>query len=306
MCADAPSDASVIHPLGAKEFTGIAIAAGINPEYGKRDPYRMALAVVDEAVRNLAAVGADPERVAILDNFCWGDPLHPETLGSLVEAARGCSEAALLYRTPFISGKDSLNNEYVGTDGQRHAIPPTLLISSIGVMKDVTKAVTMDLKEAGDELYLVGKFKPTFGGSHFSIITSQFENEPVPDVNEITPQVYKALFHVITAGLIRSCHDLSEGGLAVAAAEMCIGGRVGLDLTLNIAPHQPPRILFGETTGCLLVEIASADVGAFESVFSGLPFVKIGQVTSNPILQFGNISVAVSDLAKAFNPSSSL
>ena len=306
VCADAPSDASVIHPLGAKEFAGIAIAAGINPEYGKRDPYRMALAVVDEAIRNLVAVGADPERIAILDNFCWGDPLHPETLGSLVEAARGCREAALLYRTPFISGKDSLNNEYVGTDGQRHAIPPTLLISSIGVMKDVTKAVTMDLKEAGDELYLVGKFKPTFGGSHFSIITSQFENEPVPDVNEITPQVYKALFHVITAGLVRSCHDLSEGGLAVAAAEMCIGGRVGLDLTLDIAPHQPPRILFGETTGCLLVEIAPADVGAFESVFSGLPFVKIGQVTSDPILQFGDISVAVSDLAKAFNTLSSL
>ena len=95
-------------------------------------------------------------------------------------------------------------------------------------------------------------------------------------------------------------------GLAVAAAEMCIGGRVGLDLTLNIAPHQPPRILFGETTGCLLVEIAPADVGAFESVFSGLPFVKIGQVTSDLILQFGDISVAVSDLAKAFNTSSSL
>jgi phosphoribosylformylglycinamidine synthase len=164
----------------------------------------MALAVVDEAVRNLVAVGADPERIALLDNFCWGDPLRPETLGSLIEAARGCHDAALLYRTPFISGKDSLNNEYMGTDGQRHAIPPTLLISSIGVMKDVTEAVTMDLKEADNELYLVGKFAPTFGGSHFSMITSQLENESVPDVNEITPQVYKALHQAIKAKLIRS------------------------------------------------------------------------------------------------------
>ncbi len=299
--ADAPSDASVIHPLDAKGLAGIAMANGINPEYGKRDACRMALAVVDEAIRNLVAVGADPERIALLDNFCWGDPLCPETLGSLVEAARGCHDAALLYRTPFISGKDSLNNEYMGTDGQRHAIPPTLLISSIGVMKDVTEAVTMDLKEAGNELHLVGKFVPTFGGSHFSMITSQFENEPVPTVNETTPQVYKALHQAIKAKLIRSCHDLSEGGLAVTAAEMCIGGRLGLDLTLAVAPHQTPRILFGETTGCLLVEIAPANVAAFESIFKGLPFVKIGQVTSDPALQLGDISIAVRDLAKAFN-----
>ncbi|MCJ7433746.1 MAG: phosphoribosylformylglycinamidine synthase subunit PurL, partial [Anaerolineales bacterium] len=235
--ADAPSDASVIHPLGAKGLAGIALANGINPEYGKRDAYRMALAVVDEAVRNLVAVGADPERIAVLDNFCWGDPLRPETLGSLVEAARGCRDAALLYRTPFISGKDSLNNEYMGIDGQRHAIPPTLLISSIGVMKDVTEAVTMDLKEAGNELYLIGKFAPTFGGSHFSMITSKLENESVPNVNEITPQVYKALHRAMKSKLVRSCHDLSEGGLGIAAAEMCIGGRLGLDLTLNLVSH---------------------------------------------------------------------
>ncbi|MBI2759501.1 MAG: phosphoribosylformylglycinamidine synthase subunit PurL [Chloroflexi bacterium] len=299
--ADAPSDASVIHPLGAKGLTGIAIANGINPEYGKRDAYRMALAVVDEAVRNLVAVGADPERIALLDNFCWGDPLRPETLGSLAEAARGCHDAALLYRTPFISGKDSLNNEYMGADGQRHAIPPTLLISSIGVMQDVTAAVTMDLKEAGNELYLVGKFAPAYGGSHFSVVTSQHKNESVPDVNEITPQVYKALHQAIKAKLVRSCHDLSEGGLAVAAAEMCIGGRLGIDLTLDDNPLQTPLSLFGETTGCLLVEIALANTAAFELIFKDLPFIKIGQVTFDPILKFGDNSIPVRDLIKAFN-----
>ncbi|MBI1795009.1 MAG: phosphoribosylformylglycinamidine synthase subunit PurL [Chloroflexi bacterium] len=302
--ADAPSDASVIHPLGAKGLAGVAIANGVNPEYGKRDAYRMAFAVVDEAVRNLVAVGADPERIAILDNFCWGDPLCPETLGSLVEAARGCHDAALLYRTPFISGKDSLNNEYMGADGQRHAIPPTLLISSIGVMQDITEAVTMDLKEAGNELYLVGKFAPTFGGSHFSLVTSQHKNESVPDVNRITPQVYKALHQAIKAKLIRSSHDLSEGGLAVAAAEMCIGGRLGIDLTLDRVPLQTPLSLFGETTGCLLVEIAPANIAAFELIFKDLPLIKIGQVTSDSILKFGDDAILVGSLANAFNPSS--
>ena len=298
--ADAPSDASVIHPLGAKGLAGIAIANGINPEYGKHDAYRMALAVVDEAVRNLVAVGADPERIAVLDNFCWGDPLRAETLGSLVDAARGCHDAALLYRTPFISGKDSLNNEYTGIDGQRHAIPPTLLISSIGVMKDVTQAVTMDLKEAGNNLYLVGKFAPTFGGSHFSLVASQFKNESVPDVDELTPQVYKALHQAINSKLIRSCHDLSEGGLAVAAAEMCIGGRLGLNLSLGILPHQTPRSLFGETTGCLLVEIVPENVAALESIFRDLPFIKIGAVIAEPILKFADVEISVDELVEAF------
>jgi phosphoribosylformylglycinamidine synthase II len=299
--ADAPSDASVIHPLGVKGLAGIAIANGINPEYGKHDAYRMAFAVVDEAIRNLVAVGADPGRIALLDNFCWGDPLRPETLGSLIEAARGCRDAALLYRTPFISGKDSLNNEYFGMDGQRHAIPPTLLISSIGVIKDVTETISMDLKEAGNELYLVGKFAPTFGGSHFSMVTSRFENESVPDVHEIAPQVYKVLHQAVEAKMIRSCHDLSEGGLAVAAAEMCIGGRLGLDLTLSMASYPTLRILFGETTGCLLVEVASANTASFESTFKDLPWIKVGRVTSDPVMHFADISIPVGDLIKAFN-----
>ena len=115
----------------------------------------MAINVIDEAIRNAVAVGADPDRIALLDNFCWGDPLRPETLGSLIEAARGCYEAAVYYGTPFISGKDSLNNEYLGSDGLRHAIPPTLLISAIGLIDDVNQAVTMDAKEAGNLVYLL-------------------------------------------------------------------------------------------------------------------------------------------------------
>jgi phosphoribosylformylglycinamidine synthase subunit PurSL len=291
--ADAPSDATVLKPIGTKGMRGIVLSNGINPEYGKRDAYNMAFAVIDEAIRNAVAVGADPERIAILDNFCWGDPMRPETLGSLVEAARGCHDAALLFQAPFISGKDSLNNEYLGADGQRHAIPPTLLISALGMMDDITKAVTMDLKEAGNAIYLIGDFAPVFGGSHFDTTI----DETVPQVSEITPQVYKALNNAINAGLIRSAHDLSEGGLAVAAAEMCIGGRLGLDIT----PPPTTRDLFGETTGCLLVEVSPADIAHFGETLKDLPFKRLGQVISESVLKVNDITITVEDLTTAFN-----
>jgi phosphoribosylformylglycinamidine synthase II len=291
--ADAPSDATVIKPIGTKGTKGIVLSNGINPEYGKRDAYHMALAVIDEAIRNAVAVGADPERIAILDNFCWGDPKRPETLGTLVEAARGCHDGALMFGVPFISGKDSLNNEYMGADGQRHAIPPTLLISALGIMDDITKAITMDLKEAGNHVYLVGDFAPVFGGSHFDTTIE----ETVPQVSAITPQVYKALHNAINTGLIRSAHDLSEGGLAVAAAEMCIGGRLGLDIN----PPLTTRDLFGETTGCLLAELAPANIARFEEIFKGLPFKKLGQVISDPVLKLGETTITVEDLSTAFN-----
>lgn len=294
--ADAPSDATVIKPLGTKGKKGIVLSNGINPEYGKKDAYRMALAVIDEALRNAVAVGADPERIAVLDNFCWGDPKRPETLGSLVEAVRGCRDGALLFRTPFISGKDSLNNEYMGTDGQRHAIPPTLLISALGMIDHVGQAITMDLKEAGNEIYIVGKFEPVFGGSHFGLVTKEV-NESVPNVDEITPRVYKTLHQAIKDGLIRSAHDISEGGLAVAAAEMCIGGRLGLDIN----PALTTRDLFGETAGCLLVEVSPAHIIHFEEAFKELPYKKLGQVISDSVFKFGKTSIDVKDLIQAFN-----
>ncbi len=302
--ADAPSDAAVIHPLVTKGPTGIAIANGINPEYGKRDAYNMALAVVDEAVRNLVATGADPSHIAILDNFCWGDPLCPETLGSLVEAARGCHDAALLFQTPFISGKDSLNNEYLGADGQQHAIPPTLLISSIGIMEDITKAVTTDLKEAGNTLFLVGEFKPVFGSSHFNLVADEAIEEAVPSVSAITPKVFHAAHQAIQSGLIRAAHDLSEGGLSVAIAEMCIGGRLGAKLTLNAS--DPLRTLFGETTGCLLLEASEGKKDMLLNLFRDLPIQRIGMVTKEPILNiqfstFTAIDLTVDQVVRAWN-----
>ncbi len=300
---DGPSDACVLKPIGTQGTRGIVLSNGINPEYGKRDAYLMAHAVIDEAIRNAVAVGADPERIAILDNFCWGDPLSPDTLGTLVEACRGCYDAALRYGTPFISGKDSLNNEYVGSDGLRHAIPPTLLISALGIIDDVNQSVTMDFKEAGNLVYLVGDFDPVFGGSHYVLSTTDdgqqtvdrgpetinsstvlrppsIVDEPVPNVSENAPAVYRALHKAILQGWVRSCHDLSEGGLAVAAAEMCIGGRLGLKMEL--AAEDPLRALFGETNGCLLVEVQPGNAASFEKLFENLPKLRIATVETEP------------------------
>jgi len=161
------------------------------------------------------------------------------------------------------------------------------------MMDDITKAVTMDLKEAGNRVYLVGDFVPVFGGSHFDTTI----DETIPLVSEITPQVYKALHNAINSSLIRSAHDLSEGGLAVAAAEMCIGGRLGLDIN----PPLSTRDLFGETTGCLLVEVSPANIARFEETFKDLPFKKLGQVISEPVLKIGETSIDVEDLTQAFN-----
>jgi phosphoribosylformylglycinamidine synthase subunit PurSL len=278
---DAPSDATVIKPIGTKGTKGVVLSNGINPEYGKRDAYKMAWSVMDEAIRNAVAVGADPTRIAVLDNFCWGDPLRPETLGTLVEACRGCHDAALFYGAPFISGKDSLNNEYLGTDGLRHSIPPTLLISAIGVVEDVSKSITMDLKEAGNIIYLVGEFSS--------------EQKSVPDVPQSTMQVYQALHQAITSGLVRSAHDLSEGGLAVAAAEMCIGGRLGLDVVPTLVG------IFTEVNGCLLVEVSPSNITAFENQFTNLPFKQIGIVMQDPIFKLANEEIPIEELVHAFN-----
>jgi phosphoribosylformylglycinamidine synthase len=252
------------------------------------------------------AVGADPNRLALLDNFCWGDPNQPETLGGLVAAALACRDAAIAYKAPFISGKDSFNNEYLGNDGQRHAIPPTLLISALGIMPDWRNAVTMDVKEPGNWIYLVGPFQPTLGGSHLSLVIGMGNQDGVPNCRPGQALVhYRALYAAIRAGLVCACHDLSEGGLAVAAAEMCIGGRLGMQLDLPEA--EPWRACFGETTGCLLVEVPEAGQSAFHRCFNGLNHVQLGRVSSGSqfnLVMGGKMLIQqpVEELVRAWKP----
>ncbi len=303
---DGPSDACVLKPIGTRGRRGIVLANGFNPELGKVDPYRMAVSVVDEAIRNAVAVGADPARISLLDDFCAGDPLRPETLGGLVETCRGCRDAALHYRAPFISGKDSLNNEYIGSDGRKHAIPPSLLISAIGILDDVSRAVTMDLKEAGNAVYLLGETNDELGGSHFQLLSGFTAPTMAPGMPSHAPAVYRALHKAMRKGLVRSCHDLSEGGLAVAAAEMCLAGRLGMALTL--AEEEPVIALFSESNGRLLVEVRPEHRAAFEAEFAGglaHQVHAVGETTASRWLNIGHpkgkwISLPVELLAEAW------
>ncbi|MCB0213474.1 MAG: phosphoribosylformylglycinamidine synthase subunit PurL, partial [Anaerolineae bacterium] len=312
-----PGDATVLVPLDVQsaEVTspkGVALSAGICPEYGELDPYAMAWAAIDEAMRNLVAVGTDPSQVAILDNFCWGNPNLPDRLGSLVRCAQGCYDAALAYEVPFISGKDSLNNEYMGADGQKHAIPGTLLISAVGLVPDVSKTVTMDFKQPGNLLYLIGDTQAELGGSLYQIMgeTQLTAGEaqppqPIPQALSRLQAVHKA----ITVNLIQSCHDCSEGGLAVAVAEMCLAGRTGAEISLmnvGAANLSSPASLFSESLNRFVVEVRPEDAQTLEKFLENVPFAQIGYVTASPTLTIqdrgGNtvIQADVTDLESAW------
>ncbi len=296
---DGPSDGCVIKPAAGKGRQAFVLSAGVNPEYGKQAPYEMTQLVMDEAIRNTVSCGADPARTAVLDNFCWGDPTRPEVMGDLVLSAQACYDTAKRYGTPFISGKDSFNNEYLTSDDLRQSIPPTLLISALGWMPDWEMAVTMDVKQAGDGLFLVGDFQPVFGGSHFNLANPKVSvEEGVPVCSPRNPEVYKAFHEAVKAGLVKACHDLSEGGLAVTAAEMMIAGRRGITLDL-VDPDDPVRQLFGETSGCLLVEVSGDHLAAFQQIFENLPCRLLGHVEQEPVLRVTSNGI---DLLKSTVP----
>lgn len=283
--SDGPSDAAVVMPvLGS--WKGLAIGCGLNPRYGDIDPYRMAAAAIDEALRNVVAVGGDPTRTAILDNFCWGNIHDPAILGALVRAAEACRDVAIAYGTPFISGKDSLKNTFLGPSGERRNIPHTLLVSAIAPVADVRRCVTMDLKRPGHLIYLVGVTREELGGSHYHLVTGQAGgNTPMVDV-ELAPRLLAAVHQVIQEGLIRSCHDLSEGGLAVAIAEMAFAGNVGAEIDSASQLGLRDEVwLFSESTTRFLVEVAPEHSAAFEQIFAGLPCRQIGLTTAEPWLQ---------------------
>jgi phosphoribosylformylglycinamidine synthase len=281
---DGPGDAAVILPvLGSHR--GLAVGCGINPWYGDLDPYAMAAAVIDEAVRNVVAVGAEPSRIALLDNFCWGNVNDPETLGTLVCAAEACRDVAVAYGMPFISGKDSLNNEYRSPD-RSIRIPGTLLISALGQVPDVRRCVSMDLKTPDNVLYLVGEMRDELGGSHYHRVTGQSGGEP-PRVNlDQAPKLFRAMHAAISQGLVRSCHDLSEGGLAVALAEMAFAGNVGADVAFEPEAQARDEVaLFSESPTRWVVEVTPDHVAALEATFAGLPLAKLGTTTAEPRLR---------------------
>jgi phosphoribosylformylglycinamidine (FGAM) synthase-like enzyme len=283
---DGPSDAAVVRP-DLMSQRGLVISCGINPHFGDQDPYWMAASAIDEAVRNCVAVGADPDRIAILDNFCWGNTERAETLGTLVRAAVGCQDIAVAYGTPFVSGKDSLNNEfsYEDSSGTRRtvAIPSTLLITALGQVDDVETCVTMDLKGPGNLLYLIGETKDEMGGSHYNLVNG-LTGGNVPTVDkEMAPEIFRALHQAIKQGLILSCHDLSEGGLAVAAAEMAFAGGVGVEIVLSDVNSLVA--LFSESNTRFAIEVSESNRTRVESVLADLKFSLIGKTNQSQIIR---------------------
>ncbi len=278
---DGPSDASVLRPrLGTDK--GIAVSNGINPRLGAIDPYWMAASAVDEAIRQIIAVGGNLSQIALLDNFCWGNPDKPDRLGGLVRAAKGCHDLAVAYGTPFISGKDSFYNEY-NDKGQSIAIPGTILISAIGIMDDVTRSVTMDLKQAGNLLYVAGVTYDEWGGSAYAATYGVIGGQvPVVRSREALA-LYAALSKAIAKGLVASAHDCSEGGLAVTVTEMAFAGGWGAAFLAKSIPYEghanrDDMILFAESNSRLVVEVAPEHKKAFERIMKDVPCQLAGQV----------------------------
>jgi phosphoribosylformylglycinamidine synthase len=284
---DGPGDACVIQPLFDSK-KGIILSNGLNPQYGKIDPYHMAASAIDEALRQIIAVGGNLDRTALLDNFCWGNPAKPDRLGGLVRAAMACYDIARIYGTPFISGKDSLNNEVI-VGGESISIPPTLLISAISVIEDIEKTISMDLKGKDHLLYVVGRTYDELGGSHYYRVRGYVGNN-VPEVRaEEAKRTMEALANATSRMLVHACHDCSEGGLGVATAEMAFAGEVGLDIELARVPRsagiaRDDAILFSESNSRFLVEVPPGDQQAFEEIMAGTLFSQIGRTMEEPMV----------------------
>jgi phosphoribosylformylglycinamidine synthase subunit PurSL len=306
---DGPGDAAVIRPVLASD-AGAVIANGINTRYGDIDPYWMAASAIDEALRQVIAVGGNLKKVALLDNFCWGSANRPDMLGALVRAAQACHDMSLAFGVPFISGKDSLNNEFE-YEGKIISIPHTLLVSAVGIMDDVKKTVSMDLKSIRDSIYIIGITGNDLGGSEYFAAHKAIGNN-VPRVDpQQSRKIMEALSSAIDKGLVRSCHDCSEGGLAVAVSEMAFAGGLGATIYLKSVPRTGPiyrndYILFSESNSRFIVEISPTHEARFIKMMAGITMAPIGHVNQEEVFEvFGLngeriISEPVSGLKEAW------
>jgi phosphoribosylformylglycinamidine synthase II len=275
-----PNDAGVIKPL-ENSWKGVAISCGMNPNYGKIDTYWMAASAIDEAIRNNVAVGG--RRIALLDNFTWGNPEKPERLGSLARACEACYDFATAFKAPFISGKDSLYNE-----SPLGPVTPTLLITAVGIIPDIRLTISTDVKAPGNLLYVVGQTFKELGGSEYYKLRGQL-GKTVPKVHAAQARkTFRAVIKAIDLGFVKACHDFSEGGLAVAAAEMTLAGGYGAELDLrkvtNEAVNRDDFLLFSESNSRFLVEVPEKSKEEFELLMRGKACAEIGRVIKNPKL----------------------
>jgi phosphoribosylformylglycinamidine synthase len=267
---------------------GVVVSHGICPKYSAIDTYWMMACAIDEAVRNAICVGARPDRMAGLDNFCWCDPIQSEKtpdgqykLAQLVRANRALYDHATAYGIPLISGKDSMKNDAMLGD-VKISIPPTVLFSVIGKIDDVRKAVTADCKSPNDLVYMLGLTREELGGSEYFASKGSVGNA-VPRVNcQESAALYKALHMAMEEGLVASCHDCSDGGLAVSLAETAFSGGLGMTVDLREVPSdgldQDDRLLFSESQSRFVVTVHPEWASAFEGLLSGHACNRIGFV----------------------------
>ena len=300
---DGPGDASIVRPVLDSDM-GVIVSSGICPSYADIDPYWMAASAIDEALRQIIAVGGDLEKTALLDNFCWGRADRPEMLGALVKSAQACHDMSLAYGTPFVSGKDSLNNEFE-VEGKPIAIPHTLLISAMSVMPDTRKAMSMDFKEAGNSIYMLGETYAELGGSEY-FKSNGFVGNRVPRVDAVRSRnTMEHLAKAIGGGLVRACHDCSDGGLAVALAEMAFAGDLGASVSLKSVPvgetmDRDDFVLFSESNSRFLVEVAQEKRNDFENAMRGCSCARIGEVTDSravEVIGLGGAKILSADVA---------
>lgn len=280
---DGHGDASVLQPF-VESYEGIAVANGLNPLYGTIDAYAMAASAINEAMRNVVCVGGNPAETVLLDNFCAPSPKNPENLGDIVEECKACYDYSVEYLTPFVSGKDSLHNEFKLAD-RTIAIPPTLLISAAAKVPDVRKCVTADFKKAGNAIYLVGKTFEELGGSQYYYLNGvEGGKAPAVDAKE-SKKIFESMHSAINSGLVRACHDCSEGGLGVAVAEMCFGSELGAEISLGKVLYEGEKrddfVLLSESNSRFVVEVEPANAAKFEETLKGLPVARIGSVTAD-------------------------
>ena len=312
---EGPADGTVIRGVLGRN-RGIVLGVGLRHHIGRLDPYQMAAGGIVEAIANAVAAGADPDRIALLDNFCWGDTRRADSLGTLVEACRACHDLAIALAAPFVSGKDSLNNVFAYTDAAGAAreisIPPTLLVTAMGQLDDVRRAVSPDLKAAGNRLAVVGETRPDMAGSQLAL-TGRVSGGDVPTVDVAA---FRAAIRAVSAarrgGLVQSCHDVSDGGLAAAVAEMAIAGKLGARIVLadvpatSAAANHDLAIAFAETPGRFVCEVRPEHAAEFARCMDGVRFAWVGEVMSSPDLEVVSTTgttdrVAVDRLARAWH-----
>jgi phosphoribosylformylglycinamidine synthase len=287
------ASASISRP-NADTNRGIVLSQGLCPRYSDIDTYHMAASAIDQAIRNTVAIGGDPEYMALLDNFCWTSSHDPERLYELKRAAQACYDYALLYSAPFISGKDSMFNDFKGFDVNGNplhvSVPPTLLISSISVTPDITHSVTLDLKKPGDLLYILGETKAEMGGSEFAAylnIKSGTDHTGlhVPQVDgKKNATLYKRYYKAVQNGLVASAVGLDRGGFAIALLRSAIGGQLGIEVDvrkIGSSELATSEILFSESNGRLLVSVTPEKQKKFERMLKGSACACVGRVTSD-------------------------